>query len=90
LTGATVVNLSPATAEELGLEPHFKGVAVARLDNRSAARNLGLRRGDIVLAVNDQKISTTRDLERALNARQRYWQLTIQRGEEVVNVMVGG
>src|SRR5919202_4944305 len=88
LTGATVVNLSPAVSEELSLDPRFRGVAVLKVEARSAAQLLGLERGDVIVAFNEEKVASTRDLERVLNGRQRYWQLTIRRGDEVVNLVV--
>ena len=40
------------------------GVVVSEVDDGSYAQQLNLQRGDIILAVNDQKIGTTRDLEK--------------------------
>ena len=49
-----------------------------------------MQKGDIVLAINGAKISSTRDLEKASGARVRYWDLTIARGGEVINSRIGG
>ena len=48
------------------------------------------RKGDIVVAVNGQKIATTRDLEKACAERARLWDLTIQRGGETIRSQLGG
>ena len=48
------------------------------------------RQGDVVVAVNGQKIATTRDLEKACAERARLWDLTIQRGGETIRTELGG
>ncbi|MBI1200829.1 MAG: Do family serine endopeptidase [Phenylobacterium sp.] len=88
--GATVVNISPAVAEEVGIDPlSGPGVLVTRVD-RGAAMGVGLRPGDIVRAVNGQRIDTTRTLAGAIAAPQRVWRVTIERnGQEVTAVFSG-
>jgi Do/DeqQ family serine protease len=77
--GATVVNLSPAVADELGLDPFSgSGVMVTGI-TRGIAANAGLRRGDIVREVNGRAIRTVRDLAGAVGARASVWQVTIER-----------
>ena len=84
LAGATVVNLSPATAEELGLDPHLKGVVVANVSGRSAAESNGLQKGDLILGVNNDKVETTRDVERLTGRRDSVRRLVIKRGDQVL------
>ena len=89
--GATVVNLSPAVADELGLDIFSgPGVLVTQIDGAGLARNIGLQRGDIIRAVNGQKIEAVRDLAAAVQAPQRAWQVTILRnGREVTATFRG-
>jgi Do/DeqQ family serine protease len=88
--GATVVNLSPAVAEEVGIDPFTgPGVLVTTVD-RGAAMSVGLRPGDIVRAVNGQRIDSTRELAAVVAAPQRVWRVTIERnGQEVTAVFSG-
>lgn len=80
LSGAEVAVLSPALAESLGGDPFAKGILVTRNPpRRSIARRVGLRLGDIVVAINGQETSTKPQLERALKANDGSWQLTIER-----------
>ena len=88
--GATVMNISPALIEEMSIENAREGVVVADVPEGSTAAQLGVQKGDIVLAINGAKISSTRDLEKASGARVRYWDLTIARGGEVINSRIGG
>jgi len=82
--GATVVNLSPALADELGIDPFAgPGVMVTRIA-RGYAMNAGFRAGDIVRAVNGRQIRSTRDLEGAVDAPARVWQVTIERNGQPV------
>lgn len=77
--GATVVNLSPAVADEMGLDSlTVSGVLVTNVTG-GLARNIGLRRGDIVREVNGVKIGAVRDLAAAASAQTRTWRVTIER-----------
>lgn len=89
--GATVVNLSPAVADELGLDIFTgAGVLVTQIDGAGLARTIGLQRGDIIRAVNGFKIESVRDLAAAVQAPQRAWQVTILRnGREVTATFRG-
>jgi Do/DeqQ family serine protease len=82
--GATVVNLSPAVAEELGVDPFVaKGVLVTKI-GRGFAMNAGLRPGDLIRKVNGRDIATVADLRSVLAAQGGQWQVTIVRaGQEV-------
>ena len=82
--GATVVNLSPAVADELGLDAFGgKGVLVSKL-SRGGAMNVGLRAGDIVRQVNGRKIDNVRDLTEAVSMPAAVWQVTIERNGQQV------
>ena len=89
--GATVVNISPAVADETGLDIFAgPGVLVMRIDGGGFARGIGLRRGDIIRAVNGKKIENVRDLADATATPQRAWQVTILRdGREVTATFRG-
>ncbi len=88
--GAEVMNMSPAVAEELSLGGALHGVVVASVGDDSTAAEVGVQKGDIVVAVNGQQIGTTRDLEKACAERARLWDLTIQRGGETIRTRLGG
>ncbi|HWG06869.1 MAG TPA: PDZ domain-containing protein, partial [Beijerinckiaceae bacterium] len=89
-TGATVVNLSPAVEEELSIEGVHDGVVVDDIADNSPAAAVGLQKGDVVRAVNDEKIATTKDMTRATAGRRSYWKLEIVRGGQVITQVVGG
>jgi len=88
--GALVENVSPAVAEELSLEKVDEGVVVAEIAPDSLAANLGIQKGDVVREVNGAKIATTRDLEAAASQRPRLWDLTIERGGQMIRTRIGG
>jgi Do/DeqQ family serine protease len=89
--GATVVNLSPAVADELGLDIFSgPGVLVTKIDGAGLARRAGLQRGDTIRSVNGQKIDNVRDLAAAVAGPQRAWQVTIVRGGREVTATFRG
>jgi Do/DeqQ family serine protease len=90
LLGAKVANLSPALAEELRLDSAAEGVAVVDIANGSVAQGLGFQKGDVVVAINNEQIATTADLEKAVAKQSRLWRVTISRGGQQISVVFGG
>ena len=88
--GATVVNISPAVADELRLDSSVEGVVITELSEDGAAANVGFRKGDVIVAVNGKKIEKTTDLARITRERSRLWRITILRGGQQIQVTLGG
>ncbi len=88
--GAKVANISPAVADELHLDADTEGVVVTEIGDDSTAANVGFQKGDIILAVNNQKIGKTNDLEKATRDTARLWRITLLRGGQQINVTLGG
>ena len=81
MSGATIVNLSPALGEELGFDPYMTGVMVLTVDRRSAAGANGFRPGDLILSVGEREVDTSRELENALTGDllPEEWKIKIDR-----------
>ncbi len=90
LSGAKVGNLSPALAEELRLDPSAEGVVVLELGKGSIAQRLGFQKGDVVIAINEKRVASSKELERATRDPSRMWQVTILRGGRQVTAQFPG
>jgi S1-C subfamily serine protease len=88
--GVTVANISPAVADEMHLDADTEGVVVTEIADDSTAANVGFQKGDIIAAVNNQKIAKTRDLEKATRDGSRLWRIKLMRGSQQINVTLGG
>jgi len=88
--GAQVANISPAVADELHLDADTQGVVVIGLTDNSTAASVGFQKGDIIVAVNNQKVAKTSDLERATSQSARVWRITLMRGGQQINVTLNG
>ena len=88
--GAKVANISPAVADELHLDSDTEGVVVTDIADGGTAASVGFQKGDIILAVNNQKIARTSDLEKATRDTSRLWRITVVRGGQQINVTLGG
>jgi Do/DeqQ family serine protease len=88
--GAKVANISPAVADELHLDSNTEGVVVIDLADDATAASVGFQKGDIILAVNNQKIAKTSDLEKATRESARLWRIVVVRGGQQINVTLGG
>ncbi|HEY1927677.1 MAG TPA: Do family serine endopeptidase [Caulobacteraceae bacterium] len=90
LAGATVVNLSPASAIANGVDPFAAhGVLVTAVASGPAGL-IGIRSGDIVLQVNGQAVSNTVGLAALLATPAHSWTLSIQRGDQVITARFQG
>jgi S1-C subfamily serine protease len=88
LAGATVANLNPAQADELGLATTARGVAVITAKSGSLADRFGLQAGDIIATINHNPVATVSDLKNALTAGQGPWTFGIRRGGQLFAVSV--
>ncbi len=80
LAGLTVANLSPAVAEELGIDAGTEGVVVSEIEEGSTGARIGFQKGDIIQALNGERMTSSREIESALRERKRAWEVTISRG----------
>ena len=86
LGGATVSTLSPAVAEEMGLDPFAAqdGVLVTKVGEGYAA-TIGVREGDIIRSLDGATPHTLGELEAAIAANKGGgWNLVIQRGQQTI------
>ncbi|WP_186294176.1 DegQ family serine endoprotease [Bradyrhizobium guangdongense] len=88
--GAKVSTITPAVADELHLDGDAEGVVITDIGDGTAAQNVGFQKGDIILAINNQKIARTTDLEKAAKDQPRLWRITVVRGGQQINVTLGG
>ena len=90
LAGATVVNLSPAVAEELGVDMFASGVVVTEIGRGSPAARVGLRPLDTILTINGTKAPNVAALLGLVAEPQARWQVAIRRNGRVLSVTVAG
>jgi Do/DeqQ family serine protease len=90
LSGATAVNLSPAVAEEMLYAGKPAGVIVTDVADGSRANVAGLRRGDVIVDVNGVAIDSTKQLTLVTAQNTNFWQITINRGGQVIRQQFRG
>jgi serine protease Do len=80
LEGATVINVSPAVIEDMGLANQTDGVVVQAVRKGSVADRMGLDVGDGIIAIGERKVTDTTRLSDLLSTPpERGWILTIRR-----------
>ena len=89
-SGAKVANLSPALADELQVQNIDSGVVIVDVDNGSYASNLGFQRGDVIEAVNGERIAKTSDLDRVSKTPGASWRINIVRGGQKISAVFNG
>ncbi|GLK71821.1 DegQ family serine endoprotease [Ancylobacter dichloromethanicus] len=90
LSGATVVNLSPAVIEEMRTLDAVKGVVILSVEEGSPAERTSFRAGDVILDINGAPVATTADLQRITRVPVRAWRVTLQRGGRVISALLPG
>lgn len=90
LDGATIVNMSPALGDEIGVDPYVKGVMLLSLARRSAASSNGLRPADLIVSLNGETITSARQLETLLISEEHSedWSLSIDRNGKIYDVPI--
>jgi serine protease Do len=87
MQGARVSNITPALADELQMDLMANGVAVISIDEGSAAQRFGIRQGDVIRQVNNDRIANVAQLRRALESTDG-WRIVLQRGDQTLNLAV--
>ena len=85
--GESISELSGATVADAERNGRPEAVAVVEVVRDSAAWARGLRPGDLIVAVNRQKVRTTRELAAAFQVQGRLV-LTVVRGDYVFTVLL--
>lgn len=90
--GVQIGDLTPEFAEALGIE-NIKGALIADVTTGSPAERAGLRRNDIILSVNGQKVtdstSTTRLVAKLIANTQNKFDILRDGKTQSINVTVG-
>ena len=90
LAGATVANLSPALADELGLDPIRRGVIVLAVTRGSPAARIGARAGDLVREVNGRTVASVAALRSLLERTRGGWRIALERGQRRIDLVIQG
>ncbi len=77
--GATVANLSPKLADELRMPTSTAGVVIVDVKRNSPAARVGFQPKDIIMSLNGTEMTSTVDVERALEDNPGFWRLEIVR-----------
>ena len=88
--GATLVNINPALAEELGINSSQTGVMVFGVRRASVANRLGIAPGDLLLRINDKPVTSVAEARGLLAGERTRWTITINRNGETMSLSIGG
>ena len=92
MSGVSVSNLSPGLADQIGFSGEPEGVIVFSIAPRSPARRVGFRPGDVVLSINGQPIEDVQQLadilRRQAGPQTTVWEISLRRGDRVINAVL--
>ncbi len=64
--GLYVIELDPSMAKQIGADIEDKGVVVYRIEPGSPAENSGLRKGDLIMEIERQRITSASEFQRVI------------------------
>ncbi|HEB79678.1 MAG TPA: PDZ domain-containing protein, partial [Rhodospirillales bacterium] len=88
LTGATVGNMSPALANEIGVKGVELGVIILRIKRGSPAMRLRFRSGDYIKAINSEPVKNVAQLKKILTNRFARWIIALKRNGKTINMVI--
>jgi Do/DeqQ family serine protease len=88
--GITVVNNSPAVKEEFSIHGIDDGVVISSVEAGSAGEQVGFQNGDVLLALNGNRIADTANFERMLRQRIYLWRIVFNRAGQTLTTTFGG
>jgi serine protease Do len=83
--GATLINISPAVADEMNLDPASKGVMVSDIIAGSVAGNF-LQPRDIIQSINEAPVQSVAELRRLVDSGVRQWRIVLRRANQTVTL----
>jgi serine protease Do len=83
--GLRAQDMTPALAEQLGLE-EATGVVVTDVDPDGPAAEAGIRRGDVIVELDQKEVKGVRDLTKKLEAADASVLVLVRRGENTIYV----
>jgi len=63
---------------------------VLEVKDKTPAARLGIKRGDIVVGINNEKVKSVAQLAAALEAADGGWRLSVERGGKVFSFAIQG
>lgn len=87
--GARVMNLLPGVADELGID-EAEGVVILSVRRGSIAERLQLKANDVIVSVQEARVSSVRELEQLVEKRPRAWVLGIKREGRLLSLQLPG
>lgn len=85
--GATVGNLSPRLAYDLGMQTDATGVVITTIAEGSVAERLGFQPHDIIVAINGTAITSTQQLAQFSKGDPAFWRVEIDRNGQRIRQM---
>jgi Do/DeqQ family serine protease len=86
LVGAVIANLSPALAEEINVPGAWEGVIITKIQRGSPAHRFRFQPGDLLIAVNQVKVTDAKSLAAYLAKPLESWRITFSRDGRVGHV----
>jgi S1-C subfamily serine protease len=88
LSGAKIGFLTEASAYEMGVD-YDEGAIIIHIQPHSPASMIGLLPGDMILAINGEKIKDLQDLSQKTRRFSQSLSLVIKRQSQIIHVQLG-
>ena len=88
LQGASIGNLSPALADQIGMNLLSRGVVILEIRRSSSSQRFGFQPRDIIKEINGDEVRTVGQVQRLLLQKSKQWKLSISRNGKILSMAV--
>jgi serine protease Do len=86
LQGAIIGNLSPALADQIGMNLLSRGVVILEIKHGSSSQHFGFQPRDIIKEINGGDVRTVAQVQRLLLQKSKLWKLSINRNGKILSM----
>ncbi len=88
--GTTVSVLTPAVAQDMSLPFDTSGLVVTNVEPGSAADEMGLAKGDVIVSIDGKKLSDAGQFKTLVSRRTDGWQIVLKRNGQTIQSYISG
>jgi serine protease Do len=88
--GTSVSLLTPAVAQDMHLPFDSTGIVVTQIEPGSPADDMGLRKGDVIVGINGQKLKDVGTFKSLVSTRTEGWQIVLNRNGQTIQSYISG
>jgi len=88
LQGAIIGNLSPALADQIGMNLLSRGVVILEIKRGSFSQRFNFQLRDIIKEINGEEVRSVGQVQRLLLQKSKQWKLSFNRNGKIQSKLI--